>query len=131
MEEITVTMADLARRTRALLDRVRKHDAQVVVTRRGQPAAAIVNIDEFHALLADRRRLRQLEQDEVLLWQLVARSGVSRAEARLRIAEARQEVYTLVEQAHARNPDVSPDDVAALVEEAREATQDQECSAPS
>ncbi len=125
MQEITVTVTDLARRTRALLDRVRKRDAQLVVTRRGQPAAAILDIDEFRALLADRQRLRQLERDEVLLQQLVARSDVSRAEARLRIAEARQEVYTLVEQAHARNPDSSPDEIAALVEEAREATQDQ------
>jgi len=37
---------------------------------------------------------------------------------------ARQNIYTLVEQAHERNPEVSPDVIDVLVEEAREATQD-------
>jgi len=74
--------------------------------------------------------LRQLEQDEVLYRQLMARSGVSRAEARLHLAEAREDVYALIEQAHERNADVPPDEIVALVEEAREATRDQECSAP-
>ena len=46
---------------------------------------------------------------------------VDRAEARLRIAEARRNVYTLIEQAHERNSDVPPDVINALVEEAREA----------
>jgi hypothetical protein len=46
---------------------------------------------------------------------------VDRSEAQLRIAEARQNVYTLVEQAHGRNSDVPPDVIDALVEEAREA----------
>ena len=131
MEEITVTMTDLARRTRALLDRVRKRGVQVVVTRHGQPEAAIVDIDEFRALMADRWRLRQLEQDELLIQRLVAYSGVNRDEARLRIAEARQNVYALVEQAHEHNPDVPPDVIDALVEEAREAMQSQEWSVPS
>lgn len=45
---------------------------------------------------------------------------------RLRVAKARQNVYTLVEQAHERNPDVPPDVINALVEEAREATRDQQ-----
>ncbi len=37
---------------------------------------------------------------------------------------ARQNIYMLVKQAHECNPDVSPDVIDALVEEAREATQD-------
>jgi prevent-host-death family protein len=64
MEELVVTTTDLARRTRELLDRVRKHNVQVLVTRHGQPEAAILDIDEFRALVADRERLHQLEQDE-------------------------------------------------------------------
>ncbi|MBU0705105.1 MAG: hypothetical protein KKC18_14715, partial [Chloroflexi bacterium] len=71
-------------------------------------------------------RLRQLERDEPLIQQIVARSGASRDEARLRIAEARQNVYTLVGQAHERNPDVPPDVINMLVEEAREATRGQQ-----
>jgi len=122
MEEFRVTTTDLARRTRELLDRVRKHNVQVVVTRYGQPEAAIVDIDEFRALVAAREQLRQLERDETLIQQVVARSGVSRDEACLRIAEARQNVYALVEQAHKRNPDVPSDVIDVLVEEAREAT---------
>ena len=125
MEELKVTTTDLARRTRELLDRVRKHNMQVVVTRYGQPEAAIVDIDEFRALVAARERLRQLEQDEPLIQQIMARSGVSRDEAHLRVAEARQNVYTLVEQAHEHNPNVPPDVIDALVEEAREATRGQ------
>ena len=123
MEELKVTTTDLARRTRELLDRVRKHNMQVVVTRYGQPEAAIVDIDEFRALVAARERLCQLEQDEPLIQQIMMCCEVNRDEARLRIAEARQNVYALVEQAHERNPDVPPDVIDVLVEEAREATQ--------
>jgi prevent-host-death family protein len=122
MEEFTVTTTDLARQTRELLDRVRKRDVQVVITRHGHPEAAIVEIDEFRALVADRERLRRLQQDDSLIQQVVTYCGVGRDEARLRIAEARQNVYALVEQAHERNPDVPPDVIDALVEEAREAT---------
>jgi hypothetical protein len=43
-----------------------------------------------------------------------------------RIADARQNVYALVEQVHERNPDVPPDVIDALVEEAREATRGQQ-----
>mgnify|MGYP001075739486 CR=1 FL=1 len=125
MEGLTVTATDLARRTREVLDQVRRRNVQVVVTRHGQPEAAIVDIDRYRALVAARERLRQLERDEALIQQVVARSGVSRNEAHLRIAEARQNVYTLVEQTHERNPDVPPDVIDALVEEAREATRDQ------
>ncbi len=126
MVEIVVTMTDLARRTRELVDRVRKHNAKVLVTRHGQPEAAIVDIDEFRALVADRERLRQLEQDESLTQRVMTYCDVDRAEARLRIAEARRNVYTLIEQAHERNSDVPPDVIDALVEEAREATRDQQ-----
>lgn len=125
MEEFRVTTTELARRTRELLDRVRKHNVQVVVTRHGQPEAAIVDIDEFRALVAAREQLRQLERDEALVQQVIAHSGVSRGEAYLRIAKARQNVYALVEQAHKRNPDVPPDVIDMLVEEAREATRGQ------
>ncbi len=125
MEELTVTKTYLARRTREVLDQVRRQDVRVVVTQHGRPEAAIVNIDEYRALVAARERLRRLERDESLIRQVVARSGVSRDEARLRIAEARQNVYTLVGQAHERNPDVPPDVIDTLVEEARKATQGQ------
>ncbi|RLC58915.1 MAG: hypothetical protein DRI80_13300 [Chloroflexota bacterium] len=125
MEGLTVTTTDLARRTRELLDQVRRHNVSLVITRHGRPEAAIVDIDEYRALVAARKRLRQLEQDEPLIQQIVARSGVSREEARLRIAEARRSVYALVERAHERNPDVPPDVIDALVEEAREATRGQ------
>ncbi|MCK4315743.1 MAG: type II toxin-antitoxin system Phd/YefM family antitoxin [Anaerolineae bacterium] len=125
MEELTVTKTYLARRTREVLDQVRRHDVPVVVTQHGRPEVAIVDIDEYRALVAAQKRLRRLERDETLIRQVVARSGVSRDEARLRIAEARQNVYTLVGQAHERNPDVPPDVINALVEEAREATRDQ------
>lgn len=122
MKELTVTKTDLARRAREFLDQVRRHNVSVVITRYGRPEAAIVDIDEYRALVAARERLRQLEQDETLIQQVVARSDVSRGEAHRRIAEARQNVYALVKQAHERNPDVSPDVIDALVEEAREAT---------
>ena len=125
MEEFTVTTTDLARRTRELLDRVRKRDVRVVITRHGHPEAAIVDIDEFRALAADRERLRRLQQDDSLIQQVVTYCGVGRDEARLRIAEARQNVYALVAQAHERNPDVPSDVIDALVEEARETTQGQ------
>lgn len=125
MKELVVTTTDLARRTRELLDQVRKHNVQLVVTRYDQPETAIVDIDEFRALVADRERLRRLQQDDSLIQQVVTYCGVDRDEARLRIAEARQNVYTLVEQAHGRNPDVPPDVIDTLVEEAREATQGQ------
>jgi len=125
VEELTVTKTYLARRTREVLDQVRRQDVRVVVTQHGRPEAAIVNIDEYRALVAARERLRRLERDESLIRQVVARSGVSRDEARLRIAEARQNVYTLVGQAHERNPDVPPDVIDTLVEEARKATQGQ------
>ena len=120
MEELTVTKTDLARRTREVLDQVRRHDVRVLVTQHGRPEAAIVDIDEYRALVAARERLRQLERDEALIHQVVARCGISRDEARLRIAEARQNVYALVEQAHERNPNVPPDVIDALVEDARE-----------
>ena len=126
MEELAVTKTYLARQTREVLDRVRRQDVRVVVTQHGRPEAAIVDIDEYRALVADRERLRRLERDETLIRQVVARSGVSRDEARLRIAKARQNVYALVGQAHERNPDVPPDVIDALVEEAREATRDQQ-----
>ena len=125
MKELTVTKTYLARRTREVLDRVRRQDVRVVVTQHGRPEAAIVDIDEYRALVAAQERLRQLERDEPLIQQVMARSGVSHDEAQLRIAEARQNVYTLVGQAHERNPDVPPDVINALVEEAREATRDQ------
>jgi len=125
MEEFTVTKTDLARRTRELLDRVRRHNVPVVVTRHGQPEAAIVDIDEYRALVAARERLRQLERDEALIQQVMTYCDVNSDEARLRIAEARQNVYTLVEQAHERNPDVPPDVIDVLVEEARELAQGQ------
>lgn len=125
MEELTVTKTYLARRTREVLDRVRRQDVRVVVTQHGRPEAAIVDIDEYCALVADRERLRRLERDELLIQQVAARSGMNRDEARLRIAEARQNVYTLVGQAHERNPDVPPDVIDALVEEAREAARGQ------
>ncbi len=124
MAELVVTTTDLARRTRELIDRVRKHNAKVLVTRHGQPEAAIVDIDEFRALVADRERLHQLEQDESLLQRVMTHCDVDRAKARLRIAEARQNVYALIEQAHEHNSDVPPDVIDALVEEAREAVQD-------
>lgn len=91
----------------------------------GQPEAAIVDIDEFRALVTDREQLRRLERDELLLQKIVTYCGVSREEARLRIAEARRNVYALVERAHERNPDVPPDVIDTLVEEAREATKGQ------
>ncbi|MCD6555039.1 MAG: type II toxin-antitoxin system Phd/YefM family antitoxin [Anaerolineae bacterium] len=125
MEELTVTKTDLARRTREVLDQVRKRNVRVLVTRHGRPEVAIVDIDEYRALVTARERLRQLERDEELIQQVVTRCGVSRDEARLRIAEARQNVYALVEQAHERNPDVPPDVIDALVEDAREATRGQ------
>ena len=125
MKELTVTKTYLARRTREVLDRVRRQDVRVVVTQHGHPEAAIVDIDEYRALVAAQERLRQLERDEPLIQQVAARSGMNRDEARLRIAEARQNVYTLVGQAHERNPDVPPDVINALVEEARKATRDQ------
>lgn len=125
MEGLTVTMTELARRTREVLDQVRRHNVQVVVTRHGQPEAAIMDIDEYRALVAAREQLRQLKRGEVLIQQVAARSGMSRDEARLRIAEARQNVYMLVGQAHERNPDVPPDVIDALVEEAREAARGQ------
>ena len=125
MEELTVTKTYLARRTREVLDQVRRHDVSVVVTQHGQPEVAIVDIDEYRALVAAQKRLRRLERDEALIQQVMTRSGVSRDEARLRVAEARQNVYTLVEQAHERNPDVPPDVIDVLVEEAREGTQGQ------
>ena len=125
MEELTVTRTELARRTRELLDQVRRHNVPLVVTRHGQPEVAIVDIDEYRALVAARERLRQLEQDEALVRQVMMCCNVNRDEARLRIAEARQNVYALVEQAHERNPDVPPDVIDILVEEAREATKDQ------
>jgi len=96
-----------------------------VVTQHGRPEVAIVDIDEYRALVAAQKRLRRLERDEALIQQVITRSGVSRDEARLRVAEARQNVYTLVEQAHERNPDVPPDVIDVLVEEAREGTQGQ------
>jgi PHD/YefM family antitoxin component YafN of YafNO toxin-antitoxin module len=105
---------------------VRKRNVQLLVTRHGQPEAAILDIDEFRALVADRERLHQLEQDESLTERVMAYCGVDRGEARLRIAEARQNVYTLVEQAHEHNPDVPPDVIDSLVEEAREASQSQQ-----
>ena len=125
MEELAVTKTYLARQTREVLDRVRRQDVRVVVTQHGRPKVAIVDIDEYRALVAARERLRQLERDEPLIQQVAARSGMNRDEARLRIAEARQNVYTLVGQAHERNPDVPPDVINALVEEAREVTRDQ------
>jgi prevent-host-death family protein len=125
VEELTVTKTYLARRTREVLDQVRRHDASVVVTQHGRPEVAIVDIDEYRALVAAQKRLRRLERDEALIQQVMTSSGVSREEARLRVAEARQNVYTLVEQAHERNPDVPPDVIDVLVEEAREGTQGQ------
>lgn len=122
MKELVVTKTYLARRTREVLDQVRRQDMRVVVTQHGRPEAAIMDIDEYRALVAARERLRQLERDEPLIRQVVARSGVSHDEAQLRIAEARQNVYTLVGQAHERNPDVPPDVINTLVEEAREVT---------
>jgi len=123
MEEITVTKTDLARRMREILDQVRRHNVPVVVVQRGQPEVAIVAIDEYRSLVAGRERLRQIDRDEALVQQVVARCDVGRDEAQLRIAEARQNVYALVEQAHQRNPDVPPEIIDVLVEEAREATQ--------
>jgi prevent-host-death family protein len=123
MEEITVTKTDLARRMREILDQVRRRNVPVVVVQRGQPEVAIVAIDEYRSLVAGRERLRQIDRDEALVQQVVARCDVGRDEARLRIAEARQNVYALVEQAHQRNPDVPPEIIDVLVEEAREATQ--------
>jgi len=126
VKELTVTKTHLARRTREVLDQVRRRDVRIVVTQHGRPEAAIVDIDEYRALVAARERLRQLERDEALIKQVMVRSGVSRDAAHLRVAEARQDVYTLVERAHERNPDVSPDVIDALVEEAREATRGQQ-----
>lgn len=126
MKELVVTKTYLARRTREVLDKVRRQDMRVVVTQHGRPEAAIMDIDEYRALVAAQERLRQLERDEPLIRQVVARSGVSHDEAQLRIAEARQNVYTLVGQAHECNPDVPPDVINALVEEAREATRGQQ-----
>jgi prevent-host-death family protein len=124
MEELLVTKTDLARRTRELLDRVRKYNVPIVVTRHGQPEVAIVDIDEYRNLVAARVRLRQLERGEALIQQVMAYQDISRDEAQLRIAEARQNAYALVEQVHEHNPDVPPDVIDALVKEAREATQD-------
>ncbi|MEA3339223.1 MAG: type II toxin-antitoxin system prevent-host-death family antitoxin [Chloroflexota bacterium] len=121
MDRLTVTRTDLSRRPREFLDRVWNRDEALVVTWHGQPDIAIVDIDEYRALVADRERLRQLEQDESLIEQVMAYSDVTRDEAQLRVAEARQNVYALVEQAHERNPNVPPDVVDVLVEEAREA----------
>ena len=126
MKELTVTKTHLARRTREVLDQVRRQDVRVVVTQHGRPEAAIVDIDEYRALVAAQKRLRRLERDEPLIQQVVACSGASHDEAQLRIAEARQNVYALVEQAHERNPDVPSDVINALVEEAREATRGQQ-----
>lgn len=126
MEELVVTTTDLARRTRELLDRVRKHNVQVLVTRHGQPEVAILDIDEFRSLMAARERLCRLEQEETLTERVMTYCDVDRDEARLRIADARQNVYTLVGQAHKRNPDVPPDVIDALVEEARETAQGQQ-----
>lgn len=119
MGEFTVTQTDLARRTREILERVLRRNARAVITRHGRPEAAIVDIDELHALVADRERLRQLERDEPLIQQVTTHCDVNREAARLRIAEARQNVYTLVEQAHERNPDIPPEVIDTLVEEAR------------
>jgi len=119
MGEFTVTQTDLARRTREVLERVLRYNMRAVITRHGRPEAAIVDIDELHALVADRERLRQLERDEPLIQQVMTHCGVNRAAAQLRIAEARQNVYTLVEQAHERNPDILPEVIDALVDEAR------------
>jgi len=129
VKELTATKTYLARRTREVLDQVRRQDVRVVVTQHGRPEAAIMDIDEYRALVAAREWLRQLERDEALIRQVVARFGVSHDEAQLRIAEARQNVYMLVGQAHERNPDVPPDVIDMLVEEAREATRDQQGSA--
>ncbi len=126
MKGLTVTTTYLARRTREVLEQVRRRNVSVVITRHGQPEAAVVDIDEYRALVAARERLYQLERDEPLIQQVVACSGVSRDEAHLQVAEARQNVYTLVGQAHERNPDVPPDVIDALVEEAREATRGQQ-----
>ncbi|MEA3395950.1 MAG: type II toxin-antitoxin system prevent-host-death family antitoxin [Chloroflexota bacterium] len=114
-----MTQTDLARRTREILERVLRRNARAVITRHGRPEAAIVDIDELHALVADRERLRQLERDEPLIQQVTTHCDVNREAARLRIAEARQNVYTLVEQAHERNPDIPPEVIDTLVEEAR------------
>ena len=119
MGEFTVTQTDLARRTREVLERVLRYNMRAVITRHGRPEAAIVDIDELHALVADRERLRQLERDEPLIQQMMTYCGVNREAARLRITEARQNVYLLVEQAHERNPDVLPEVIDALVEKAR------------
>ena len=119
MGEFTVTQTDLARHTREVLERVLRRNMRAVITRHGRPEAAIVDIDELHALVADRERLRQLERDEPLIQQVMMHCDVNREAARLRIAEARQNVYTLVEQAHERNPDILPEVIDALVEEAR------------
>ena len=125
METLTVTTTDLTRRTRELLDRIRRDNAPLVITRHGRPEAALVGIDEYRALVAARQRWLQQERDEPLIQQIMARSGVSRREAQVQIDQARRRVYALVEQAHERNADLPPDVVSALIEEARQATRDQ------
>ena len=125
METLTVTTTDLTRRTRELLDRVRRDNVPLVITRHGRPEAALVDIDEYRALVAARQRWLRLERDEPLIRQVMARSGVSRREARAQVAQARRDVYALVEQAHERNADLPLDVVNALIEEARQAPRDQ------
>ena len=65
MEELVVTTTDLARRTRELLDRVRKHNVQVLVTRHGQPEAAIIDILDYRILRAVVRYYAQRPKIEV------------------------------------------------------------------
>ena len=60
--------------------------------------------------------------NESLTQSVMTYCDVDRAEAQLRITEARWNVYALIEQAHERNSDVPPDVIDALVEKAREAT---------
>ena len=125
METLTVTTTDLTRRTRELLDRVHRDNTPLVITRHGRPEAALVDIDEYRALVAARQQWLQMERDEPLIRQIMARSGVSRREARAQIAQARRNVYDLVGQVHERNADLPLDVVDALIEEARQVTRDQ------
>ncbi len=124
MDGITVTATNLARRMGKLLNQVRRGRTPLIITWHGRPEAAVVSIDEYRSLIAARERLRQLERDEPLVQQATAQLGVTRREAHLLIAEARQDVYTLIERAHERNPNASPDVLVPLIEEAREAARD-------
>ena len=89
MKEQTVTITGLRAKTRQIVEQVRSRGGSVIVEILGEPAAAIVGVDEY-------RELQELKRDRA----------------------ARQRRFRLMRQAARRNA-LTEDEAISLIQEAK------------